>query len=193
MLDKSAHNIGCCAQCLTTYVLMSRILFLFAQFLSLFVYGQELSTKESIDSVVLQISRDISLERKICDTVYYTKNDGGDTWDSLYSHREYFYKNGRVVKVLIWKKYGAWRHDILCFFYNGKAVMYLMGEGFKSSEYYGKLNFSIYYYQDTALAVNWLTPKPSNVVGIGTDIYIEWANYFLLEATRNRQVCFAKE
>ena len=137
--------------------------------------GQKLATVTSIDSFVLKIENDPTLVRKVYDTVRYVKEDGGNRWDSLYNHREYFLKDGQLVKILAWNKYVGWRNDMSSYYDNNKVVKFSKGESFEGTPDYGKLNFEIYYYQDKEITVSWLTPKPNNVMGVATDMFLIWA------------------
>jgi hypothetical protein len=141
----------------------------------LFAIGQDLSTVKGIDSIVSLIDNDSRIIKKLYDTVTYEKEDGGTNWDSVYHHKEFFYKNGELVKITAWNKYGNLRNDMLAYYKKGKTIKFSKGESFKGQSDYGRLNFAIYYYQDKDLSVEWLTPKPDNVLGIATDIFLIWS------------------
>ena len=144
-------------------------------FIPLFTIGQEPSTIKSIDSTVSIIDHDPIIIKKLFDTVTYEKEDGGSGWDSVYHHKEFFYKNGQLIKITAWNKYGNWRNDMLAYYQNGMTIKFLKGESFTGQSEYGSLNFAIYYYHDKDLSVKWLTPKPDNVLGVATDIFLKWS------------------
>jgi len=152
-----------------------KILLLTIILIPLFTNGQELSSTRSIDSTIEIIENDPSIIKKVYDSVWYQKEDGGENGDSLYNHREVFYKNGQIVKIRVWNKYGNWRNDMLAYYHNDKTISFSKGEGFEIHEHYGKLNFQIYYYHDKYILITWLTPKPDNVIGLGTEAFLEWA------------------
>jgi hypothetical protein len=154
---------------------MSRLFPLAILFIPLFTVAQESATVKSIDSIVLQIDQDPTIVRKLSDTTTYEKEDGGISWDSAYHHKELFYKNGQLVKVIAWNRYGNWRNDMLAYYYNSKTIKFSKGESFKDQPDYGSLNFAIYYYQDRDINVAWLTPKPDNVLEVAADIFLKWS------------------
>jgi len=137
--------------------------------------AQDLSTVKGIDSAMLRIDNDRTLVRRIVDTTTYEKEDGGTHWDSAYHHRELFYKGGQLVKVIAWNKYQGWRNDMTVYFDNGKAITFSKGESFQGHPNYGALEFRIYYFLNKAIHVEWLQPKPENVLGVDTDIFLKWA------------------
>lgn len=147
------------------------------------IVGQKPANVKSIDSIVLNIENDQSVIRTVYDTVQYVKEDGGDRWDSLFNHKEYFHKNGEVVKIVAWNKYADWRNDMLGYYHNGKAIKFCKGESFDGTPYYGQLDFEIYYDDDKEIKVSWLTPKPDNVMGVASDIFLKWA-YKLVEGRK---------
>jgi hypothetical protein len=154
---------------------MFRNLFLIIFLLPLFGYGQTDFNRQSIDSLISALDKDQTLILKVHDTASYEKEDGGENWDSLFIHREYYYKNGTLVKVIGWNIYGNWRNDQVVYYHDNKAVKFSKGESFKSQPNYGALDFDIYYNKDKDIDVVWLTPKPDNVLGVATDIYLQWA------------------
>jgi hypothetical protein len=154
---------------------MYRITLLLCFLLPLFTNGQTAFTRQSIDSVVTAIDKDPTIVKKVHDTSSYEQEDGGDKWDSLHIHREYYYKNGTIVKIVGWNKYGNWRNDQVAYYYDNKPIKFSKGESFQGQPDYGVLNFDIYYDRDKDIGVFWLTPKPNNVLGIATDIFLQWA------------------
>jgi hypothetical protein len=162
---------------------MKTIITLFTFCLSFSAMAQNLDNIISIDSVVLKIDSDPTITRKVFDTVRYVREDGGDRWDSAYTHREYFFKNDKVVKITGWGKYGRWRNDMLAYYHNEIPIKFSKGEGHEGTVNYEKLNFAIYYFQEKAINVTWLTPKPANVLGVATEVFLTWA-YNLLKESR---------
>jgi hypothetical protein len=154
---------------------MIRLFLLAILFIPLFTVGQEPSTVKSINSFINQIDHDPTIVRKLSDTTTYEQEDGGTSCDSAYHHKECFYKNGQLIKLIAWNKYGNWRNDMLAYYYNNKTIKFSKGESFKGQADYGSLNFAIYYYQDKNISVDWLTPKPDNVLGVATDIFLTWS------------------
>jgi hypothetical protein len=144
-------------------------------FIPLLIRGQEPSTVKSIDSIINQLDRDPTVVRKLSDKTTYEKEDGGNSRDSAYHHKELFYKDGQLVKIIAWNKYGTWRNDMLAYYYGNKTIKFSKGESFKGQPEYGNLNFAIYYYQDKDINVDWLTPKPDNVLGVATDTFLKWS------------------
>ncbi|RDJ93905.1 hypothetical protein B4Q13_18640, partial [Lacticaseibacillus rhamnosus] len=67
-------------------------------------------TVKSIDSIASQVDHDPTIGKKLSDTTTYEKEDGGTSWDSVYHHKELFYKNGQLVKLIAWNKYRNWRN-----------------------------------------------------------------------------------
>jgi hypothetical protein len=145
--------------------------------------AQEVSSVHAIDSLISSIDKDPTLVKKVQDSASYQKEDGGEIWDSLYNHREIYYKDGQVVKIRAWNSYGNWRSDMLAYYIDDKAIRFSKGESFKEQPNYRQLDFQIYYYQDKDIQVTWLTPKPDNVLGVATDVFLQWA-YSLLKKTR---------
>jgi hypothetical protein len=158
---------------------MKKIFILILFLTPLAVLGQAPSNTKAIDSIVTTIETDPSLIKKVFDSVTYVREDGGDRWDSLYNHSEYFYKGSNVVKILAWNKYRSWRNDMVAYYQNDKTIKFSEGESHIDSPYYGQLNFGIYYYEDKEVGVIWLTPKPDNVLGVASDIFLKWT-YSLL-------------
>ncbi len=161
---------------------MQVLLTLVTILISLIVFAQTPQTKETIDTFTSAVDFDRSLERRVFDTASFVKEDGGESWDSLYSHKEYFYRNGILVKIIGWTKYVTRRSDFRAYYYNGIPMKFAKGEASEGSEEYAKLNFDIYYSRDKAIATVWLTPKPEYVLGVATDIYIKWAYSLYSEA-----------
>ena len=161
---------------------MTRLLILL--FIPLVSFGQQPSSVKEIDSVITNIESDSRLIRKIYDTTTYDKEDGRTRWDSTYHHKEAFYLNGQLVKVIAWNKYREWRNDMLSYYFGGRTIKFSEGESFQGQTDYGLLDFAIYYYQDKDIKVEWLTKKPDNVLGVATDIFLEWAHQ--LEEQVNR-------
>jgi len=137
--------------------------------------GQQPSSVKEIDSIICKIENDASVIKKHYDTTKYVKEDGGIRWDSPYYHKEMFYLNGQLVKVIAWNKCRDWRSDMLSYYFDGKTIKFSKGESFKGQVDYGRLNFAIYYYQDKDIKVEWFTKKPDNVLSIATDIFLKWA------------------
>jgi hypothetical protein len=154
---------------------MARLFLSVMLFTPLLVRGQEPSTVKIIDSIINQLDRDPTIVRKLSDTTTYEKEDGGTSWDSAYHHKELFYKDGQLVKIIAWNKYGNWRNDMLAYYYKNKTIKFSKGESFKGQPDYGSLNFTIYYYQDKDINVSWLTPKPDKVLGVATEIFLKWS------------------
>ena len=154
---------------------MTKCYILTAFLFPLFAVGQEPYSVKSIDSIVRLIDTDVTLVKKIYDTVSYEKEDGGINWDSAYHHKEIFYRDGQIVKIIAWNKYGDWRNDMLAYYQNGKTIKFSKGESFREQPDYGSLNFAIYYFQDKDIHVKWLTPKPDNVLGVATDVFLIWS------------------
>ena len=162
---------------------MNRLVLIFLIVVPFFSRGQEISSVHAIDSLISSIDEDRTLIKKVQDSASYQKEDGGENWDSLYNHREFFYKDGQVVKIRAWNSYGNWRNDMLAYYNNNKAIKFSKGESFIRQPNYGQLDFQIYYYQDKDIHVTWLTPKPDNVLGVTTDMFLQWA-YSLLKKAR---------
>lgn len=162
---------------------MSKKSFLGVLLLPIFIYGQEPFSVKTIDSIVAQVNNDLTISKKVYDTSSYEKDDGGDNWDSLYIHREYFYKDGQIVKILGWNKYGDWRNDQLAYYNLRQPIRFSKGESFKGQPDYGNLDFTIYYNKGKDIKVTWLTPKPDNVLSVATDTFLKWA-YSLLEKAK---------
>jgi len=137
--------------------------------------GQQPSSAKEIDSLISKIDNDSRIIKKLFDTVSYKKEDGGTKWDSLYHHKEMFYLNDQVVKIIAWNKYGEWRNDMLSYYFDDKTIKFSKGESFKGKPDYGTLNFAIYYNQDKEIKVEWLTNKPDNVLSVASDIFLKWA------------------
>ena len=154
---------------------MYRNLLLLTFLLPLFASGQTNFNRHSIDSIVNAIDTDRTIIRKVYDTSSYEKEDGAANWDSLHVHREYYYKHGTIVKIIGWNKYGNWRNDQVAYYYEGQPIKFSKGESFKGQPDHGALNFDIYYNKNQQIDVVWLTPKPDNVLGIATDIFLQWA------------------
>lgn len=162
---------------------MNKLVLLFLILVPFFSTGQNVSSVHSIDRIISSIDKDPTVFKKVQDSASYQKEDGGGNWDSLYNHREIYYKNGQVVKIRAWSTYGNWRNDMLAYYNDGKAISFSKGESFKGQSHYGQLDFQIYYYEDKDIQVTWLTPKPGNVLGVATDVFLQWA-YSLLKKTR---------
>lgn len=160
---------------------MTRLLILI-HFLPFVTIGQLPSSVKEIDSIISKFDSDFRVIKKTFDTARYTKEDGGPNWDSSYHHKEMFYLNGHLIKILAWNKYRNWRNDMVSYYYDGKTIKFSKGESFKGQLGYGLLNFSIYYYQDKDIKVEWLTKKPDNVLGVATDIFLKWAYQLQEEA-----------
>lgn len=158
----------------TTFQFMTRLILLLF-FVPLATVGQLPFSVKEIDSVIINIENDSRITKKIFDTTTYQKEDGGIKWDSLYHHKEMFYSNGTLVKIIAWNKYGNWRNDMLSYYFDDKTIKFSKGESFKGYPDYGRLNFAIYYYQDKEIQVDWLTKKPDNVLGVATDIFLKWS------------------
>lgn len=139
------------------------------------VAGQDASKVQAIDSFINIIENDSTIVKKHFDSVWYQQEDGGSKWDSAYYSRLVFYRGGKIVQIRAWTSYGNQRTDMLAFYRDDKAIRFSKGESFKGHTGYGKLDFQIYYYQDKDILVRWLTPKPDNVLGVGTDIFLQWA------------------
>jgi hypothetical protein len=152
-------------------------LFLSIFFIPLTTIGQQPSSVKEIDSIISKI-------KKQFDTSSYEKVDGGTTWDSSYHHKEMFYLNGQLVKIIAWNKYGNWRNDMLSYYFDDKTIKFSKGESFKGYPNYGRLDFAIYYYQDNEIHVVWLTKKPDNVLGVATDVFLEWS--YILQQHANK-------
>ena len=140
--------------------------------LPFFAIGQPQSQIKTIDSIVSVIEKDPTIIKKVYDTVTYEKVDGGTSWDSAFYHREFFYKDRQIVKVIGWNSYGNWRNDMLAYYQDGKPIRFSKGESFKEVPGYGRLEFQIYYHQDKDIQVTWLIPKPENVLGVATDVFL---------------------
>ena len=139
------------------------------------VLGQELSSVKNIDSIILLIDNDNTTFKKISDTVSYEKEDGGKNWDSSFRHKEFFYKNGQRVKAIAWTKYGNWGQNIIAYYQNSKTIKFIKGESFKDKSDFGSLEFAIYYDQDKDIKIQWLSPKPDNVLGVSADMFLQWS------------------
>lgn len=150
-------------------------LFILILLIPLVSVGQQPSSVREIDSVINKIENDPRITKRIYDTTTYDKEDGGIRWDSTYHHKEAFYLNEQLVKVIAWNKYREWRNDMLSYYFGGKTIKFLKGESFRGQTDYGLLDFAIYYYQDKDIQVEWLTKKPDNVLGVATDIFLKWA------------------
>ncbi|MBI3138928.1 MAG: hypothetical protein HYZ15_10115 [Sphingobacteriales bacterium] len=146
---------------------------------SLHSSGQDMSSVRTIDSIVSAIENDPAVLKTVHDTARYMKEDGGTRWDSLYSHREYLYRNGKIVRIVAWNRYGSWRNDMIAYYHNDETIKFSKGESFESAPFYGELNFEIYYYGDKELKFTWLTPKPDNVIRVDSDIFLIWAQSLL--------------
>lgn len=140
------------------------------------IFGQEVGSAEDIDKIILEIENDPSIAKKVYDTVSYEKEDGGNHFDSLFRHIEYYYRKSQIVKVLAWSKYSISRGDIVCYYQNGKVLKFSKGEAAEGSGAYAQLEFEIYYRNDKELKVSWLIPKPKNVIRVDSDIFLKWAN-----------------
>ena len=162
---------------------MNKLVLLFLILVPFISTGQEVSSVHAIDSLISSIDKDPTLVKKVQDSASYQQEDGGENWDSLYNHREIYYKNGQVVKIRAWNRYGNWRNDMLAYYNDGKAIRFSKGESFKGQANYGELDFQIYYHQDKDIHVTWLTRKPANVLGVASDVFLKWA-YSLLKKTR---------
>ena len=154
---------------------MTKFYILTLLFIPLFVVGQEPSSVKSIDSIVNLIDNDTTIIKNIYDTVTYVQEDGSNHWDSLYHHKEIFYKSDQLVKIIVSDKYGNRREDMLVYYKDDKTIKFSKGESFKGQADYGSLNFAIYYYQDKDINVQWLTLKPDNILGVATDIFLKWS------------------
>lgn len=159
---------------------MKILVVLFLNLVPLLSTGQDVSNVDGIDSFISSINKDPTLIKKVHDSVSYHKEDGANNWDSLYDHREIYYKNDQVVKIRAWNTYGNWRNDVIAYYYDNKAISFSKGESYKGQKAYGKLDFQIYYYQDKEIQVTWLTQKPDNVLGVATGVFLQWAYSFLL-------------
>ena len=156
---------------------------IFLFFFSSFASGQSMLSVNSIDSLVSVIDRGAGVTKKVYETSSYEREDGGPQWDSLYIHREYYYKDGQIVKIIGWNKYGQWRLDQHAWYDQGRPIKYSNGESFYGQDDYGAINFDFYYSHDKEVAVVWGTPKPANVLGIATDVFLQSA-YALLRGAK---------
>ncbi len=141
--------------------------------------GQDMSSVRTIDSIIAANENDRTLLKTVHDTARYVKEDGGTRWDSLYSHREYLYRNGKIVRIVAWNKYGSWRNDMVACYHNDETIKFSKGESFEGTAFYAALNFEIYYYGDKEIKFTWLTPKPDNVIKVDSDIFLIWAQSLL--------------
>src|SRR5688572_25299774 len=120
---------------------MAKLLILVLAFSPVFAIGQNTSYfVRNIDSVVYFIENDPTLVKKAYDTVAYLKEDGGENWDSAYHHKDIYYKDGQIVKIIAWNKYGNWRNDMLAYYQKDKTIKFAKGESFKHEDGYGNLN-----------------------------------------------------
>ena len=150
-------------------------LFILLYFFPLIAFGQLPSSVKQIDSFISKVDNDYRVIKETFDTVSYEKEDGGPNWDSAYHHKEMYYLNGHLIKILAWNKYGNWRNDMASYYQDNKTIKFSKGESFNGQPGYGLLNFAIYYYQDKDIKVEWLTKKPDNVLGVATDVFLKWA------------------
>ncbi|RYY84624.1 MAG: hypothetical protein EOO15_18950 [Chitinophagaceae bacterium] len=67
--------------------------------LSGLLYAQDSSYINVVDSIVHTIDADDGLIKRAFGTTTYEKKDGEDIGDSACTHREYYFKNGALVKV----------------------------------------------------------------------------------------------
>jgi hypothetical protein len=140
--------------------------------LPLFVYGQKLDRLHTIDSIISTIERSPDLVKKIYDTTSYEEADGGGEWDSSFIHREYFFIKDQIVKISDRAVYGKHRQDRLVYFFKGKPIRFSEGNSYFERPNFGLLNFDVYYQDDKLIGVVWLTKKPDNVIGLGTDAFL---------------------
>lgn len=141
--------------------------------------GQDMSSVRTIDSIITAIEKDQTVLKTVHDTARYIKEDGGVRWDSLFSHREYVYRNGRIARIVAWNRYGSWRNDMVAYYHNDEAIKFSKGESFEGTPFYAQLNFEIYYYGDKEIKFTWLTPKPGNVIRVDSDVFLIWAQSLL--------------
>ena len=154
---------------------MQKLITLILVSASVVTNAQSLSSTKSIDSVVIKIENDKALTKRIYDTVRYEKEDGDKNWDSLYSHIEYFFLDGQLVRIVAWNRYQNWRNDMIGYYQDGKTIKFAKGESIEGTPDYGKLDFAIYYYNDQGIEVTWITPKPKNVLGIDQNAFLKWS------------------
>ena len=71
---------------------------------------------------------------------------------------------------------------MVAYYQNSKTIKFSKGESFKGQPDYESLEFAIYFDQDKDITVQWLKPKPENVLGIATDIFLKWSYQLQQEA-----------
>jgi len=150
---------------------MKRLLILLPLLTSSLLFGQETSHIDVVEGIVRKIDADNNLTKRIRDTTTYAKEDGTDSGDSSYTHKEYYFRGSELVKVKISSVWRDWRSDRVVYFSNGNVLKFSEGEATKSSNLYGKIKYSIYYYGSNPPEEVWLIPKPANVIGLATDIF----------------------
>ena len=148
------------------------------------LYSQNLRDVEAIKKEMLQIDNDKSLIKKTLDSASFQKEDGGPHWDSVYHHKDIYYRNGEIVKVVSWNSFPGWRNDTKAYYFGGKPIYFAKGESPDGGPYFGLYNFGIYYPQQSTPTVIWLTPKPENVIDVDKDIFLTWAQDLSREAIR---------
>ncbi len=158
------------------------ILFLFS--FPLFSEGQTLSRVIKIDSIVAAIESDTTITREVHDSTKLIKQEDADQYDTAWFHREIFFKNGHVVKIIAWNKFKIWRTDQLIFYRNEKLIRFSMSETFKGEPGYGNLHYQVYYNTDIGFHTTWLIPKPENVLNIATESCLKMAYEYLKDAKR---------
>ena len=150
---------------------MKSLILLFLLLGSDLLYGQDSSFIGVVDSLVRTIDADQHLTKRIHNTTVFEKQDGGESGDSAYIYKEYYYKNGDLVKVWFRSIWRTWRTDRVVYFHNGSVLKFSEGEAHKSSDLYGKLQYSAYYYGNKPAEEVWLIPKPDNVIRLATDVF----------------------
>jgi len=107
---------------------MKKLLILIPLLTTGLLYAQDTSYISVVEGIVQKIDADNSLTKSISDTTTYEKEDGTDSGDSSYTHKEYYFRGSELVKVKIRTIWRDWRSDRVVYYFNGKVLKFSEGQ-----------------------------------------------------------------